>query len=64
MADNFARPYLIEQLQALLEHRLITGYYPRRNARLQSAIRIQGLRRALPRPGGTALVAEGDWIVP
>jgi len=28
MADNFARPYLIEQLQALLEHRLITGYYP------------------------------------
>jgi len=65
MADNFARPYLVEQLQALLEHRLITGYYPRltlaTNQRFASkggyVVHFRG-------PGGPALVAEGDWMVP
>ena len=65
MADNFVRPYLIEQLQALLEHRLITGYYPRlalaSNQRFASK---GGYVVHFRNPGGTALVAEGDWIVP
>jgi hypothetical protein len=29
MADNLDRDYLIERVQALLEHRIVTGYYPR-----------------------------------
>jgi hypothetical protein len=65
MADNFARPYLIEQLQALVEHRLITGYYPRltlgSNQRFASK---GGYVVHFREPAGTALAAEGDWIVP
>jgi len=26
MVDNFNRPYLIERLQTMLEHRVVTGY--------------------------------------
>jgi hypothetical protein len=65
MADNFARPYLIEQLQERLEHRLITGYYP--HLTLASNQRFASKGGYVVRfrdPGGTALVAQGDWIVP
>lgn len=65
MADNFARPYLIEQLQDLLEHRIITGYYPR--LALASNQRFASKGGYLVRfraPDGNALVAQGDWIVP
>ena len=65
MADNFMRPYLIEQLQGLLEHRLITGYY--RHLSLASNQRFASKGGYLVRfrdTSGTALVAEGGWIVP
>ena len=65
MADNFARPYLVEQLQAMLEHRLITGYYPHlalaNNQRFASKggylVRFRDRR-------GTALASASDWTVP
>ncbi len=65
MADNFARPYLIEQLQELLEHRVITGYYPHLSlASNQRFASKGGYVVRFRQPGGTALVAEGDWTVP
>jgi mono/diheme cytochrome c family protein len=65
MADNFVRPYLIEQLQALLEHRLITGYYPHLTLASNQRFASKGGYVVHFRdPGNTALVAEGDWIVP
>jgi hypothetical protein len=65
MADNFARPYLIEQLQDLLEHRLITGYYPHLSLGSNQRFASKGGYVVHFRdPAGTALVAEGDWTVP
>jgi hypothetical protein len=65
MADNFVRPYLVEQLQELLEHRLITGYYP--HLSLASHQRFASKGGYLVRfrdPVDSALVPEGDWTVP
>jgi hypothetical protein len=65
MADNFARPYLLEQLQILLEHRLITGYY--RHLSLANGQRFASKGGYLVRfreAAGPAVVPEGDWIVP
>jgi hypothetical protein len=65
MADNFARPYLVEQLQAMVEHRLITGYYPRLSLALNQRFASKGGYLVRFRdPQGTAVVAEGGWIVP
>jgi hypothetical protein len=65
MADNFVRPYLVEQLQELLEHRLITGYYPRLSlASHQHFASKGGYVVRFRGSGGTALVAESGWIVP
>jgi len=65
MADNFARPYLIEQLQDELEHRLITGYYPHLTLASNQRFASKGGFLAHFRdPAGMALVAESDWIVP
>jgi hypothetical protein len=64
-ADNFVRPYLIEQLQGLLEHRLITGYYPRLSLGSYQRFASKGGYVVRFRdPVGRALVAEGDWTVP
>ncbi len=65
MADNFVRPYLIEQLQGMLEHRMITGYYPRLSlASSQQFASKGGYLVRFRDHDGTALVHEGDWIVP
>ena len=65
MADNFVRPYLIEQLQSMVEHRLITGYYPHLSLASNQRFASKGGYVVRFRdPGGTSLVAEGDWIVP
>jgi hypothetical protein len=65
MADNFARPYLVEQLQALLEHRVITGYYPHLSlASNQRFASKGGFVVHVPSTGDMHLVAEGDWMVP
>jgi len=65
MADNFTRPYLIEQLQTMLEHRLITGYYPRLSlATNQRFASKGGYLVRFRNPSGTALVPDGRWTVP
>jgi len=63
MADNFARPFLVEQLQSMLEHRLITGNYPRLSlASNQRFASKGGYVVPLRDPGGKR--AESNWIVP
>jgi len=65
MADNFARPYLIEQLQAQVGHHIITGYYPRLSLAPRQRFASKGGYLVHCRDAaGPALVAEGDWVVP
>jgi hypothetical protein len=65
MSDTFVRPYLIERLRTMLEHRIITGYYPHLalapNQHFASKggylVRFEGSR-------GPKIVADSDWTVP
>jgi hypothetical protein len=65
MADNFARPYLVEQLQGMIENRLITGFYPHLSLATHQRFASKGGYVVRFRdPAGPALVADGGWIVP
>ena len=65
MADNLDRDYLIERVQALLEHRIVTGYYPRLAlANGQHFASKGGYLVHFAEDGGTRLVAEHEWQVP
>jgi len=65
MADNFSRPYLVEQLQELLEHRLITGYYPHLSlASYQRFASKGGFLVRFRDAEGRAVTPVGDWVVP
>jgi hypothetical protein len=65
MADNVARTYLIEQLQGMLEHRLITGYYPHLALALNQRFASKGGYIAHFSDGrGAQLIADEAWTVP
>ena len=64
-ADVFVREYLVERMEDLLEHRYLTGYYPR--LALAEGQRFASKGGYLVQFGGTqgnTLVAAHDWIVP
>ena len=65
MADTFVRDYLVERLEDTMAHRIMTGYYPRMGIAVGARYASKGgylVRFAGAQ--GTALVADGDWIVP
>lgn len=65
MVDTFVREYLVERTEAMLEHRIVTGYYPR--LALGTGQRFAskgGYLVKWPDPAGRRIVAEGDWTVP
>ena len=65
MADNVDRDYLVEQLEDMLEHRYLTGYFPRLELAPGQHFASKGgylVRFAAPK--GTALLADGGWTVP
>jgi hypothetical protein len=65
MVDAFVRDYLVERLEAMLEHRVITGYYPRLTlAPGQRFASKGGYLVRFAEPTGTRIVADGDWTVP
>jgi hypothetical protein len=63
MADTFVRDYLIERIEQTLEHRVVTGYYPRlalaQNQRFASK---GGYLVRFAEPTGTKIRPEGGWI--
>jgi hypothetical protein len=65
MADTFVRDYLVERMQSILEHRIVTGYYPRLTlATGQHFASKGGYLVKWADPAGARLRPEGDWVVP
>jgi hypothetical protein len=65
MLDSFVRDYLVERVEVMLSHRILTGYYPRLGlAPGQRFASKGGYLARFARPDGTQLTAEGDWVVP
>jgi hypothetical protein len=65
MVDTFVRDYLVERIEGMLEHRVVTGYYPRlalaQNQRFASK---GGYIVKFAAPTGTRVIAETPWTVP
>jgi hypothetical protein len=65
MVDTFVRDYLVERIEEMLEHRVITGYYPRLAlAPGQRFASKGGYVVHFAGPAGTRVVADGEWVVP
>lgn len=65
VAGTFYGPYVIEELQATVEHRQLTGYYPHLSlAENQHFASKGGYLVRFAEASGTKLVAEGDWATP
>jgi hypothetical protein len=65
MVDAFSRDYLVERMVSEIEHRIVTGYYPR--LALATGQRFASKGGYLVRwsgPTGTRIVPDGDWIIP
>jgi hypothetical protein len=65
LADAFIRDYFIERIESMLEHRVITGYYPR--LALAPGQRFASKGGYIVRfagDSGTKLAAASEWLVP
>lgn len=65
MLDSFSRDYLVERIEAMLSHRIITGYYPRLGLAPGERFASKGgyIVRLGEQEGGR-LAADGGWLVP
>jgi mono/diheme cytochrome c family protein len=65
MATHASSAYLIEQLQALLEHRTLTGYYPRLALGAHQHFASKGGYIVhFDAPQGATVAADTPWLVP
>ena len=67
MVDTFQRDYLVERIEEGLEHRILTGYYPRLSLAPGQAFASKGgyvVHFVDSAAAGTRVAADGDWIVP
>ena len=65
MADSFIRDYLVERVEGMLEHRIVTGYYPRLSlAPNQRFASKGGFIVHLADPSGPRVVADSEWLTP
>ncbi|MDB6091086.1 MAG: hypothetical protein JWN85_3870 [Gammaproteobacteria bacterium] len=65
MVDTFVRDYLVERIEESLEHRIITGYYPRLAlAPGQRFASKGGFVVHFAGPTGPRVLPDGGWIIP
>ena len=65
MSDTFQRDYLVERVEEGLEHRILTGYYPRLSlASGQSFASKGGYLVRFAGNTGTHVIADGEWMAP
>jgi hypothetical protein len=65
MVDTFVPEYLIERMQEMVEHRVLTGFYPRLTlATGQQFASKGGYIVHFAEPTGERVVADSDWLVP
>jgi hypothetical protein len=65
MVDTFVRDYLVERVDDGLEHRILTGYYPRLTLTPGQSFASKGGYLVHFSEGlRSRVVADGDWIVP
>jgi hypothetical protein len=65
MLDSFVRDYLVERVEIMLSHRVITGYYPRLSLAQGQRFASKGAYMVrFAESGGSKLVADGGWTVP
>lgn len=65
MVDTFVRDYLIERIEDRIDHRIITGYYPRLTLAPGQRFASKGgyIVRFSESPG-KRLIADNVWVVP
>ncbi len=65
MVDAFVQDYLVERVQDILEHRIVTGYYPRLAMATGQRFASKGGYVVRFAEGQNARVMpDGDWMVP
>jgi hypothetical protein len=65
MVDAFVPDYLIERLEDTVEHRVITGYYPRLALGPHQRFASKGgFLVHFATTGNARLIADGDWLTP
>lgn len=65
MTDAFVRDYLVERIEDMLEHRLVTGYYPRLTlAPGQRFASKGGYIVRFADASGMRVIADGGWAIP
>ena len=65
LVDTFVPDYLVERVEDMLEHRVLTGYYPRLTlGEHQRFASKGGYFVKFAAPTGTRVVAASDWVIP
>ena len=64
MVDAFIPDYLIERLEDTVEHRIVTGYYPRLTLGPHQRFASKGGFLVQYVSGARRLVPDGDWMTP